>query len=282
MSDNTNLNKRKNAEVKTDEYYTLYKDIKHFISFYKDYFYDKKVYCNCDNLNSNIVRFFINNFERLNLRALFASGYYSDGSGSYFIRTRHHTFMPPMPDPSYDSSQVAGLYDAADIIITNPPFSKFRAYYDYIKKFNKDIVLITSNMAPTYVDIGKDVVDEKIYVSPVKHSNKYLTDNFEFKEVCTIWMTTFKLDYPFKIRLHKKLNEIEQTYIDLAGYKNVLLLHKMRDIPIDYDGIMAVPINFLYEPDCRFFKILSTSSRPIVGDKEYFKRAIIQKKKPIA
>lgn len=48
MSDNKNLTAAK--RTKNDEFYTILEDIQKELANYKEYFKDKIIYCNCDNV----------------------------------------------------------------------------------------------------------------------------------------------------------------------------------------------------------------------------------------
>ena len=54
---NDNMNLRNAAKTKNDDFYTQYADIEKEMSYYKDYFKDKIVYCNTDNKDSNFVKY---------------------------------------------------------------------------------------------------------------------------------------------------------------------------------------------------------------------------------
>ena len=59
-----------------DEFYTDLKDIQSELSHYSDKFTDKVVLCNCDDpFESNFVKYFLMNFNRLGLKELIAIGY---------------------------------------------------------------------------------------------------------------------------------------------------------------------------------------------------------------
>lgn len=61
---------------KKDEFYTQYEDIQKEINYYEDKFYDKVVFCNCDDpFESNFFRFFIKNFNYLKLKRLICTCY---------------------------------------------------------------------------------------------------------------------------------------------------------------------------------------------------------------
>lgn len=80
MAKNSNLHKAKRE--KNDEFFTQYEDIEKELKYYEEFLKGKVVYCNCDNPNeSNFVKYFVDNFERLGLKKLIATGYNPNGRG---------------------------------------------------------------------------------------------------------------------------------------------------------------------------------------------------------
>ena len=66
-----NANKNKN-----DEFYTSLEDIEKEIKYYKEYFKDKTVLCNCDDpYESNFFKYFAMNFKALGLKKLISTCY---------------------------------------------------------------------------------------------------------------------------------------------------------------------------------------------------------------
>ena len=75
-------NKSKNLQnakkIKDDEFYTRYEDIENEVLHYKFHFDNKTVLCNCDDpFESNFCKFFLKNFNVLNLKRLICTSYYS-------------------------------------------------------------------------------------------------------------------------------------------------------------------------------------------------------------
>ena len=71
---NANLSAAKAA--KNDEFYTELSEIQAELKNYTDKFQGKVVYCNCDDpFESNFVKYFLMNFNRLGLKELIATGY---------------------------------------------------------------------------------------------------------------------------------------------------------------------------------------------------------------
>ncbi len=81
----------------------------------------------------------------------------------------------------------------------------------------------------------------------------------------TIWFTNLDYDKRHEdMILYKTYKEAD--YLKYDNY-NAINIDKTKDIPIDYDGLMGVPITFLnkYNPDQ--FEILGTSDNGLVESK---------------
>lgn len=73
---NKNSNLRKAKKKKDDEFYTQLSDIENELRHYKEHFWGKVVYCNCDDpYESNFFKYFAMNFNYLGLKKLIATGY---------------------------------------------------------------------------------------------------------------------------------------------------------------------------------------------------------------
>jgi hypothetical protein len=66
-------------ELKIDEFYTCFSDIKKEIDNYKEYFKNKIIYCNCDNPKYfNFYYYFILNFKDFGIKKLITTHYKPD------------------------------------------------------------------------------------------------------------------------------------------------------------------------------------------------------------
>ena len=76
MAKNTDLGAARTA--KKDEFYTQLTDIEKEMRYYRKHFKGKTVLCNCDDpFESNFFKYFALNFNRLGLKKLIATCYYS-------------------------------------------------------------------------------------------------------------------------------------------------------------------------------------------------------------
>ena len=76
MAGNSNLSAAVKAQK--DEFYTQLTDIEKEMRYYKKHFNGKTVFCNCDDpFESNFFKYFVLNFNRLGLKKLIATCYFS-------------------------------------------------------------------------------------------------------------------------------------------------------------------------------------------------------------
>ena len=88
---NKNLTKAKDA--KNDEFYTQLSTIQEELIHYSDKFKNKIVFCNCDDpFESNFVKYFLMNFNRLGLKGLYATGYKTSSVGGTELGEKGHPY----------------------------------------------------------------------------------------------------------------------------------------------------------------------------------------------
>jgi len=284
-----NKNLRSAKTDKKDEFYTQLSDIEKELKNYKNHFKDKVVLCNCDDPRvSNFFHFFSYNFERFGLKKLIATCYKSQDSDLFsqnnseraiyleYTGDKNGNNAPDVNeigikhlegDGDFRSRECIELLKAADIVVTNPPFSLFREYVAQLVEYDKKFVIIGNLNALTYRDIFKLVKDNKLWFGHSIHSgdrefrvpedyplnaassrideegNKYI----RVKGVR--WYTNLDFNERHEdLILFKKYNEEEYPKYENFDAINVDIT---KDIPVDYVGAMGVPITFIdkYNPD---------------------------------
>ncbi len=184
---------------KKDEFYTLYEDIEKEIEFYKDKLKNKVVLCNCDDpFESSFFKYFVNNFERLQLKTLISTCYKkSSFSGSEYplegskdaykaIVKRVPSHSLNMPDGSLDlaslfeikenslerldndgdfrDEECLHLLEQSDVVVTNPPFSLFREYISCLISKKKKFIILGNINAITYKEVFPLFKDNKVWL----------------------------------------------------------------------------------------------------------------------
>jgi len=295
----TNQTLRDAKRAKKDEFYTILSDIEKELKHYKEHFKGKVVLCNCDDPRvSNFFRFFLNNFEKLKLKELITTCYQNDkpdlfsrhksDRGIYF-RYRGEQRDKRLPDPSkikplnlegdgdFRSAECVGLLDEADIVVTNPPFSLFREYVGQLVDHDKKFLTIGTWNAITYKDIFKLLKEDKVWIgvnSNRNFSGFIVPEHYELHGTearideegnrvissnNTCWFTN--LD---NVKRHEEL-VLYETYDETKypPYDNydAIEVSQTNKIPVDYTGIMAVPITFLDKYNPEQFEILGIMDR---------------------
>ena len=275
MIKNNNLHTAK--ATKNDEFYTQLEDIENELKYYKDYFKGKVVYCNCDGFlnkeKSNFFMYFSLNYEFLGLKGLICTKYNPNGKGKKYeyygdlngnnYPDEEEVFTSELEgDGDFRSEECIGLLKKCDIVCTNPPFSLFRQYVAQLFEYNKDFLIIGNVNAISYKEVFPLIKENKMWLG-VSSFNKGMyfgvpddytyADTYKFdrerngKKVMRVssicWFTN--LDHKKRheeLLLYKKYNTEEYPKYD--NY-NAIEVSKVTDIPMDYEGIMGVPITFL-------------------------------------
>ena len=273
---NANLSNAKRA--KNDEFYTQLSDIENELKHYKNHFAGKVVYCNCDDAReSNFFRFFQKKFSDYGLKKLITTSYNENGHGSVLVYEgdtngngrldEHEVKVSELKgNGDFRSEECIELLKEADIVVTNPPFSLFREYISTLVQYDKKFLVIGNQNAITYKEIFPLIKENKLWtgnnmvkifrVPQVTNKNCEVLPNGDiiakFGSIC--WFTNLDIKKRHEeIILYKKYNEEEFPKYD--NY-DAIEVSKVCEIPKDYDGIMGVPITFLYRYNPSQFEIV--------------------------
>jgi hypothetical protein len=319
-SSNNNLKEaRKN---KNDEFYTQRTDIEKELKYYKNHFNGKTVFCNCDDPEwSNFWKFFYANFNLLGLKKLISTHYIEpnqkEKEKAYKIECvsvtqkkgeLSSTSFELKGNGDFRSQECIELLKEADIVVTNPPFSLFREYVAQLIKYDKQFCIIGNMNAITYKEIFKLIKENKIWLGhsihsgdrefrvpdyyPLKASGNRIDENGnKYIRVKGVrWFTN--IDYKERhedLILYRKYKNNEMDYHFYDDYE-VINIDKTKDIPMDYEGLMGVPISFLDKYNPNQFEILGLDDHrleypkwrgrgPDLNGKPIYRRIIIKHRK---
>ena len=343
MSENTNL--RQASKTKNDEFYTQYNDIEAELTAYYEYnhevFRNKIVLCPCDDPDwSNFTVFLATNFKRYGLKALISTSYAGSALNKKISKSEKES---PLYDPikrqthgklyvmtgdmngdgkidsddvsfqkyldgngDFRSKEVTALRDEADIIVTNPPFSLFREFLNWIMDGEKQFAIIGNMNAITYKEVFPLIKSNKIWTGYQQftgnrwyyidnNNDDYVTSHFKFAKKDekgewivpqkTIWFTNLEhgkrhekmeLDtMANNLRFNRTLRKKIAKYGDLDHYPkydnyNAIEVPMVKCIPNDYKGAMGVPITFLDSYNPEQFEILGGFNNSQLKDKPQF------------
>lgn len=318
---NKNLHRAKNA--KKDEFYTQLPDIENELKHYKKHFKDKIVFCNCDDPRiSNFFHYFSYNFEQLGLKKLITTCYknlqpdlFSKNDSEKAIYLEYTGIKKggrvPKPeeigikrldgDGDFRSEECIKLLKQSDIVVTNPPFSLFREYVAQLIEYDKKFIILGHQNAITYKEIFKLIKDNKIWLGHDNGGTKWFAvqDHYDittesrkkiengkkyFSMGSVVWFTNLDILKRHEDLILYKSYEGNETEFPKFDNYNAINVDKTKDIPMNFNGAMGVPITFLdkYNPEqfeiIKFRKGDDEKDLSINGKYPYF-RIIIKKKK---
>ena len=243
---NQNLLTAKNK--KNDEFYTRLEDIQKELDNYKEYFKDKIIYCNCDDIySSNFYKYFKDNFNKLGIKKIIATNLSLDNTAykTEFDNNSKESRTELRGNGDFHSEECVKLLQESDIIVTNPPFSLFREYIAQLIKYNKDFLIIGNMNAATYKEIFPLFKNNQVWFGYNSPKIFITPDRTEKKFGNILWYTNLDND-----RMHHRI-ELKEKYCGNEGkypkYDNydAIEVSKVVNIPYDYDGLMGVPVTFL-------------------------------------
>jgi hypothetical protein len=273
---------------KNDEFYTSLDTVEEELQYYKQHFKNKVVLCNCDDVISNFWKYFHLNFTELGLKKLIGIAYrdynisnaieYKGGGDTVLINTDDNQCNKIIPfnesNGDFRSEECIEILKEADIVVTNPPFSLFREYFQQLIDYNKKFLIIGSNTAVCYGEIFKHIKDGTIWLGlTCGHKRMYIPDEEEIikrneKKLIKIdaenrnkWVDT-NIRWYTNLYNTKRKNSIvltkNYTPDKYPKYDNVdaINVDNTEDIPCDYYGLMGVPVSFLNRYNEEQFEIV--------------------------
>jgi hypothetical protein len=329
----TSLNKtlRKAGKEKNDEFYTQLTDVEKELRHYKDHLKSKVIFCNCDDPRiSNFFHYFSHKFEDLGLKKLITTCYKNqnmdlfsnhksekaiwleyngDKNGDKVPNPEEIGIHPLKGDGDFRSPESIELLKEADIVVTNPPFSLFREYVTQLIEYDKKFIIVGNQNAITYKEIFELLKENKIWLGVDNGGTKWFqvpdhynittksrikTENNKqfFSMGSVVWFTNIE---------NRKRTEnltLWKTYnpIDYPNYDNydAINVDKVSEIPMDYNGVMGVPITFIDKYNPAQFELLGIMNtgeenkgirhegtphgRPLVNGIEKYLRILIKNK----
>ena len=288
---------------KKDEFYTQLEDIEREMRFYVKHFKNKTILCNCDDPRiSNFFHYFSYSFEDLKLKKLITTCYKSQerdlfsknkSEKSIYLEyngDKNNNKIPDVEeigiqyfkgDGDFRSEEAIELLKKSDVVVTNPPFSLFREYVSQLIEFKKKFIIVGHQNAIGYKEIFPLIQEGKLWLGNGFKGGAAHFINPNYTDYATagdhregmirvsgvVWFTNLDIKIRHEdITLYKKYNPTDYPKYD--NY-NAINVDKTNDIPVDYKGVMGVPITFLnkYNPDQ--FEILGLSQKVGYGLKSH-------------
>lgn len=264
------------------------------------------MYCNCDDPRaSNFFHYFSYNFEHLGLKRLITTCYrnqsptlfsqndadraiwleYTGDQDGNNVPDAHEIGINYLEgDGDFRSPEALSLLNEADIVVTNPPFSKFRQYVAQLIEHDKKFLIIGNKNAITYQEIfpliqenklwvgntpmGRDMlftvpedIEKDLVLSGKEGSSWKRVDGVVYARSSSVWFTNLDT-----VSRNEDLI-LWKTYSpdDYPTYDNydAIEVGKTQEIPVDYPGVMGVPISFLGKHNPQQFEIVGIAKSPL-------------------
>ena len=342
-----NAKSAKNDEFYT-QYSFIEKEINSYLEFDPNLFSNKKILLPCDDPEwSNFTKYFSQNFQNFNIQKLISTSYANE---SKLYKLNYQPTLFESQDDNFDSKktkikgkifslekdvngdgkiniddlkwkylnsdgdfrnkEIVELRDEADIIITNPPFSLFREFVDWIIEGGKKFIIIGNMDAITYKQIFPLIRDNKIWLGaglndgrnewyevPANSEKFHKEENgkkYAFVKK-TIWFTNIdhgRRHMPLELMsMSDVIKFVTKKPFEKFDNYDAINIEEVKHIPSDYDGVMGVPISFLNKYSPEQFELVG-SNRGVnqeptgvygrgsyINGKETFKKLFIRHKK---
>lgn len=207
----------------------------------------------------------------------------------------------------FRSDECVEILKEADIVVTNPPFSLFREYVSHLISYDKKFLIIGSQNAITYKEVFNYIKSNQLWIGYKSGDMSFrVPDHYEARqtrfwidESGQKWRSLGNICWYTNLDISKRHEDLilfknysSEEYPMYDNY-NAINVNKVRDIPVNYEGYMGVPITFLdkFNPSqFEIFGIMNTGEenkgiryentphgRPIVNGVEKYLRIIIRK-----
>lgn len=267
-SDNSRVS-MKNARLrraqinKNDEFYTSAYDVRKFIDSCADYFEGKIVYCNCDDPEeSEIAKYFIRNYTKLKLKGLFCTCYRQNPeikAYKYYYNGVKMRRKEIAGNGSFDNAEFEDIYNKIDIVVTNPPFSLANKFVQFLLSKNIKFLIICNinigSASPAMQCLESGELHfctglhnhPECFVLPFHNTAKRTPNGRKFCRLSAcVWMTNTEIDKRKRFVSLTKFDKQKHKTFD--NWQHCININRLSQLPCDYEGLIAVPITFLYKP----------------------------------
>ncbi len=193
----------------------------------------------------------------------------------YLLKHDKNTATPLRGNGDFRSDECIKLLKQADIVVTNPPFSLFREYVAQLMDYKKKFLILGDQNAITYKETFSYIKDNKLWLGydnggtkwfqvpmdydiPTESRKKIVNGVKYFSMGRILWFTNLDT-----IKRHENLVLYKKyTAEEFPKYDNydVINVDKVSDIPMNYKGVMGVPITFVDKYNPKQFEILGVAN----------------------
>jgi len=290
------LHKARKADY--DEFYTKYEDVEKELNMYsKSIWKNKVVFCNCadavgnDKLSTSpFSLYFFRNFRTLGLKKLICTYYagkvgeFNQGAKGYiFTKTGYSDIGTKEYPKDYTGSfdhplSLKILREEADVVCTNPPFSRAIDYWKILIESGKRFIIISNISNVVTLAFVPYFKEGKVWAG-YNRVDWYLTPKRELTEAAGHWYTNIPINNRPKYKNLKliPLSNIPTKYMKYDDSKTLIVNNGY--IPSDYKKPFAVSarpvLNGLLEKG--YVLVEDKVYYPCINGKNCFARVLVKK-----
>jgi len=225
----------------------------------------------------------------------------------WLLKNDANIATPLKGDGDFRSDECIKLLEEADIVVTNPPFSLFREYLNQLMEYKKKFLILGDQNNITKKDIFKFIKEDRVWLGYDNGGTKWfqVPDDYDIatesrKKIVNgvkyfsmgriLWFTNLETTKRHEnIVLYKKY--VPEEFPKYDNY-NAINIDKVSEIPMNYNGVMGVPITFIDKYNPKQFELLGIMNtgeknigiryketphgRPLVNGVEKYLRILIR------
>ena len=230
----------------------------------------------------------------------------------YLLRNEENALTFLHGDGDFRSDECVEILKTADIVVTNPPFSLFREHLAQLVEYDKKFLIIGNVNAITYKEVFPLIKENRLWLGYSIHSGDR---EFRVPNNYPLNAASYRIDEEGRkfirvkgVRWFTNMDYVERhTDLDLwkiytpeeyPKYDNydAINVDKTSEIPMDYFGVMGVPITFLDKYNPEQFEIVGATesegkgfsfglwreesrvAQPLINKERKYKRIFIRRR----
>lgn len=309
---------------KKDEFYTQLSDIQNECKHYSKHFEGAVICCPCDESeNTMFYKYFMANRRTLKWKRLICIGFVRDDDATAHIIDNYgeddfeRQTIKIKGNGDFRSNSTIEYITQSTIVVTNPPFSLWREFISLMTELDKKFLIVGAQTVISNKDVFPMIKENKLWAGHTfnKTLEFEVPDDYEYERVDAdgkkygkvagiCFFTNLETEKrEVKLCNHVKYeNAMERGWLKKYDNYDAINVDKCAHIPMDYDGVMGVPVTFLsiHNPEqfeivglaagnskkCEFYGDVPYTPHPqdrggcgVIDGKRVYSRLFIRKKK---
>lgn len=192
------------------------------------------------------------------------------------LKSDKNTITMLSGDGDFRSKESVELLKQSDIVVTNPPFSLFSDFISLLMAHGKQFLVLGNMNAVTFKGIWPLIEQDRLWLGVTRtgtgsmwfrvtddapdKSGQKVENGVRLQTVgSSAWFTN--LDHTRRheeIPLFRSYKDDPTLYPAYENYR-AIEVSRVADLPVDYDGVMGVPITFLGKHNPTQFEIVGAT-----------------------